>query len=209
MSALEALLGLLRRLFGKAQSVPTPDAVAEPVVSKLTAYQLSLATGSRIDLATKWLPFIVAAMDEFEINTPARKSMFLSQIGHESSSLRYSVERWGPTEAQERYEGRVDLGNTEKGDGSRFRGRGLIQITGRHNYDITGGSLGVDLLNNHELLGLPELAARSAAWWWVAHGLNEIADTGDNLKATKRINGGTNGLADRMARYEAAKQVFA
>ena len=189
--------------------MPPPDAAAEPVTNKLTASQLSLATGSRIDLATKWLPFLVAAMDEFDINTPARQSMFLSQIGHESGSLRYSSEIWGPSEAQKRYEGRVDLGNIETGDGSRFRGRGLLQITGRGNYTETGKSLGVDLLSDPELLGLPELAARSAAWWWMTHGLNGIADTGDNLKATQRINGGTNGLADRMARYEAAKRVFA
>ena len=209
MNFLEALFALLRRLFGKVQSVPPPDAAAEPVTNKLTASQLSLATGSRIDLATKWLPFLVAAMDEFDINTPARQSMFLSQIGHESGSLRYSSEIWGPSEAQKRYEGRVDLGNIETGDGSRFRGRGLLQITGRGNYTETGKALGVDLLSDPELLGLPELAARSAAWWWMAHGLNGIADTGDNLKATQRINGGTNGLTDRMARYEAAKRVFA
>ena len=148
-------------------------------------------------------------MAEFEIATPARQTMFLSQIGHESGSLRYSVEIWGPTPAQRRYEGRLDLGNTEPGDGSRFRGRGLIQTTGRANYVVTGKALGIDLVSRPELLGLPELAARSAAWWWRAHGLNEIADTGDNLKATKRINGGTNGLEDRMARYDTAKQVFA
>lgn len=175
----------------------------------MTPKQLALATGARIDLATEWLPFIAAAMAEFEIATPARQTMFLSQIGHESGSLRYSVEIWGPTLAQRRYEGRLDLGNTEPGDGSRFRGRGLIQTTGRANYVVTGKALGIDLVSRPELLGLPELAARSAAWWWRAHGLNEIADTGDNLKATKRINGGTNGLEDRMARYDTAKQVFA
>lgn len=175
----------------------------------MTPKQLALATGARIDRATEWLPFILAAMDEFEINTPARRAMFLSQIGHESGSLRYSVELWGPTPAQKRYEGRLDLGNTEPGDGSRFKGRGLIQTTGRANYVATAKALGVDVVSRPELLGLPEMAARSAAWWWKAHGLNEIADTGDNLKATKRINGGTNGLDDRMARFDAARQVFA
>lgn len=175
----------------------------------MTPKQLALATGARLDRATEWLPFITAAMSEFEINTTARKSMFLAQIGHESGSLRYSVELWGPTPAQRRYEGRKDLGNVQTGDGSRFRGRGLIQTTGRANYEATSKALGVDVVSQPELLGLPELAARSAAWWWKAHGLNEIADTGDNLKATKRINGGTNGLDDRMARFDAARQVFA
>ena len=175
----------------------------------MTPKKLAIATGARLDRATEWLPFITAAMAEFQINTPSRQSMFLSQIGHESGGLHWSVEIWGPTPAQSRYEGRLDLGNTEPGDGSRFRGRGLIQTTGRSNYAATGQALGVDLLSRPELLGLPELAARSAAWWWMAHGLNEIADTGDNLKATKRINGGTNGLDDRMARFESAKQVLA
>jgi putative chitinase len=175
----------------------------------MNAKQLALATGARLDRAAEWLPFIVAAMAEFDINTPARQTMFLAQIGHESGGLHWSVEIWGPTSAQSRYEGRKDLGNVQAGDGSRFRGRGLIQTTGRANYEATSKALGVDVVARPELLGLPELAARSAAWWWKAHGLNEIADTGDVLKATRRINGGTNGLPDRMARYEAAKQVFA
>ena len=175
----------------------------------MTPRQLAIATGARIDRASEWLPFVAAAMAEFDIDTLARQAMFLAQIGHESGGLRWSVEIWGPTPAQNRYEGRRDLGNTQPGDGSRFRGRGLIQTTGRANYEATSRALGVDVVARPELLGLPELAARSAAWWWKAHGLNEIADTGDVLKATKRINGGTNGLDDRMARYEAARQVFA
>lgn len=175
----------------------------------MNAKQLSLATGARLDRAAEWLPFIERAMAEFDINTPARQTMFLAQIGHESGSLRWSVEIWGPTPAQSRYEGRKDLGNVQAGDGSRFRGRGLIQTTGRANYEATSKALGVDVVARPELLGLPELAARSAGWWWKAHGLNEIADTGNVLQATRRINGGTNGLEDRVARYEAAKQVFA
>ena len=175
----------------------------------MTPKQLALATGARIDRATEWLPFIESAMVEFDVNTPARKTMFLSQIGHESGGLRYAVEIWGPTPAQRRYEGRLDLGNTEPGDGSRFRGRGLIQTTGRANYAATGKALGLDLLLRPELLGLPPLAARSAAWWWKAHGLNEIADTGDVRKATRRINGGFNGLAERQALFSAAQAAFA
>lgn len=175
----------------------------------MDAQQLATAVNCRVSKATEWLPFLAQAMEEFEINTPARQAMFLAQIGHESGSLHYSAEIWGPTPAQARYEGRKDLGNTEAGDGSRFRGRGLIQITGRTNYEATGEALGLDLLASPELLAQPELAARSAAWWWKNHGLNEIADTGDNFRATKRINGGTNGLEDRMARFETAKQVFA
>ena len=175
----------------------------------MTPKQLVLATGARIDRATEYLPFIEAAMAEFHINTPQRKAMFLAQVGHESGGLHWTVEIWGPTPAQSRYEGRKDLGNTRPGDGYRFRGRGLLQTTGRDNYRATGQAIGLDLWASPELLGQPEPAARSAAWFWESRGLNEIADRGDNLAATKRINGGTNGLDDRQALYANAMQVFA
>jgi putative chitinase len=111
--------------------------------------------------------------------------------------------------AQNHYEGRADLGNVQAGDGFRFRGRGLIQTTGRDNYQRTGDALGVDLIAEPERLAEPELAARSAAWFWQSHGLNELADGGDIVKITRRVNGGTNGLDDRTALYEAAQAVLA
>lgn len=175
----------------------------------MTPQHLARATGARIDRATEWLPHIVAAMAEFDINTPARQAAFLAQIGHESGGLHWATEIWGPTSAQLRYEGRKDLGNTEPGDGYKFKGRGLIQTTGRANYAATGEALGVYLLAKPELLALPELAARSAGWYWQSRGLNELADVGDFRRITLRINGGTNGLADRLALHEAAKAVLA
>jgi putative chitinase len=175
----------------------------------MTPRDLARATGARIDRATEYLPVIAAAMDEFQINTPARQAAFLAQIGHESGGLHWTTEIWGPTLAQRRYEGREDLGNTQPGDGFKFRGRGLIQTTGRNNFARTGQALGVDLVSTPELLSQPDLAARSAAWFWQAHGLNELADEGDFLRITRRINGGTNGLADRLALYELAKEVLA
>lgn len=175
----------------------------------MTPQQLARATGARIDRASEWLAPIVAAMAEFEINTPDRQAAFLAQIGHESGGLHWAVEIWGPTTAQARYEGRADLGNTEPGDGYKFRGRGLIQTTGRANYAATGKALGVYLLSDPTLLALPELAARSAGWYWQSHGLNELADVGDFKRITLRINGGTNGMDDRLARFEAAKAVLA
>lgn len=174
----------------------------------MTPQELATATGARIDRAREWLPYIAAAMEEFHIDTAQRKAMFLAQIGHESGGLHWAVELWGPTEAQKRYEGRKDLGNTQPGDGYKYRGRGLIQTTGRDNYRGTGQALGVDLLSNPEMLGQPTLASRSAGWYWHSRGLNEIADSGDFIKVTKRINGGTNGLADRQALYAAAQEVF-
>ena len=166
---------------------------------------LARCTGARIDRAETFAPLIASAMAEFGIDTPARQAAFLAQIGHESGGLHWLVELWGPTDAQRRYEGRADLGNTQPGDGARFKGRGLIQTTGRANYRDTGDALGVDLLASPERLAEPELAARSAAWFWHRRGLNAIADSGDFEKLTRRINGGLNGLTDRLHLWAAAK----
>jgi len=171
----------------------------------VTPQDLARATGARLDRATEWLPHIEAAMVEFDITTPARQAAFLAQIGHESGGLRWVVELWGPTPAQARYEGRKDLGNTERGDGFKFRGRGLIQTTGRANYQATGEALGVDLLADPTRLATPELAARSAGWYWQSRGLNALADVGDFRRITLRINGGLNGQSERLALHEAAK----
>lgn len=153
--------------------------------------------------------YLQAAMDEFEINTLARQAAFIAQVAHESGGFIYLREIWGPTAAQKGYEGRKDLGNTQPGDGVKFKGRGLIQITGRTNYEITGKALGVDLITHPDMLESEELACRSAGYFWKIKGLNELADanTQDNfIKITKKINGGTNGLPDRLAYWEKAKQ---
>lgn len=144
------------------------------------------------------------AMAEFEINTPARQAAFIAQIAHESGQFRYVRELAGGAA----YEGRADLGNTMKGDGIRFKGRGLIQITGRANYKACGAALGLDLILYPELLEQPMYACRSAAWFWKSRGLNELADAGDQIKITRRINGGTNGLAERLAYFEIARKVI-
>lgn len=175
----------------------------------MTPEELARATGARIDRATTFLPFIEAAMAEFEINTTQRQTMFLAQVGHESGGLHWLTEIWGPTDVQLRYEGRADLGNTEPGDGSKFKGRGLIQTTGRANYQATGDALGVDLTEAPTLLAEPALAARSAAWFWKARGLNELADVGDFMRITRRINGGLNGYDQRLALLETAREALA
>jgi putative chitinase len=143
-------------------------------------------------------------MREFGIDTKQRQAMFLAQIGHESGGMKYTVEIWGATPTQTRYEGRKDLGNTQVGDGFKYRGRGLIQTTGRYNYEKTSDALDVDFLRYPELLEEPQNAARSAAWWWQSHNLNRFADAGDIVGCTKAINGGTNGLEHRKKLYEAA-----
>ena len=183
----------------------------------MTPADLARCTGARIDRATGFLPFINAAMAQFGVNTPQRQAMFLAQIGHESGGLHWTVELWGPTAAQTHYEGRLDLGNVQAGDGYTFRGRGLIQTTGRNNYLATGTALGADLITHPELLGEPELASLSAAWYWQAHGLNALADTGNFDAVSDKINlghvtpkyGDANGFADRLALYTAAQAVCA
>ncbi|WP_332847531.1 glycoside hydrolase family 19 protein [Pseudomonas lactucae] len=149
------------------------------------------------------------AMGRYGIVGTLRVAAFIAQVGHESGQLRYVREIWGPTAQQAGYEGRADLGNTVKGDGFKYRGRGLIQITGRANYAACGEALGLDPINNPELLEQPQHAAMSAAWFWSVKGLNTLADQGEFVKITRRINGGTNGLAGRQALYDKALKVLA
>ena len=141
-----------------------------------------------------------AAMQEYHINSPLRQAAFIAQIAHESGELRYVKE----IASGAAYEGRKDLGNTQPGDGMRYKGRGLIQITGRNNYAECSKAMGVDLITNPELLETNDLACRSAAWFWASRGLNDLADKGDFDRITKRINGGTNGLKERQAYYAKA-----
>lgn len=147
---------------------------------------------------------LIEAMEKYEINTPIRQAHFLAQIAHESGSLRYVRE----IASGETYEGRKDLGNTEPGDGKRFRGRGLIQITGRANYKKVGDALNYDFVAKPEDLELPGPACYSAAWFWKSHKLNEWADKDEILKITKIINGGTNGYTDRQKHFEHCKEAL-
>lgn len=170
--------------------------------------QVAAATGSTFMRALLYLAPLSDAMGEFDIRTPIRRAAFLSQVGHESGGLRYTREIWGPTPAQLRYEGRVDLGNVHPGDGKRYLGRGLIQITGRANYGAAGRALGLDLINRPELLEERDMAAAVSGWWWQSHGCNELADAGNTRALTLRINGGLNGLSDRLALYAKASKAF-
>lgn len=175
----------------------------------MTPEQLSACTGANLARAKLWLNPIVDAMHEYSIDNPARQAAFLAQIGHETMGLVYAKEIWGPTKAQIGYEGRVDLGNVLPGDGSRYRGRGLLQITGRANYAKAGKALGLDLLGHPEILEEREMAAAVSAWWWQAHGLNQLADAGAFDQITQRINGGQNGAAERRALWVKAKAALA
>lgn len=169
---------------------------------------LQACTGCTTSNAAMWLDPITSAMSMRGIDSPTRMAAFLAQVSHESGRLVYTSEIWGPTAAQLGYEGRADLGNTQLGDGSLFRGRGLIQITGRSNYNAVGAALCLDCINQPQMLAEPEWAAQSAAWWWTQHGCNDFADSGDFEGLTRRINGGLNGLADRLALWQSAKQAL-
>lgn len=177
----------------------------------ITSSRLSRALNIHIERAAKWLDALNSAMAQYGISTPARQAAFLAQVGHESGRLVYVREIWNPAKClwQAKYEGRADLGNIKPGDGERFKGRGLIQITGRSNYRACGKALGIDLESQPELLERTKYAALSAGWFWDARGCNELADKGDFKAITRKINGGYNGMVDRMALFESAKAAIA
>ena len=174
----------------------------------------------------QYFDHLSAAIDEYEINTATRVQAFLAQLAEESGELRYARELWGPTPQQARYE-RVftaewskddptnrlafRLGNEEAGDGHRFLGRGLIQITGRFNYGECSKALfgGPHFLWAHpETLESPQAACRSAAWYWASHRCNEAADAGDFELVTRRVNGGLTHYDRRCVYWQRAKEAI-
>jgi putative chitinase len=190
-------------------------------------------------VALTWQQPLADACALYEINTPARLSAFVAQVGHESGGFTRTVENlnysadgllktwpthFTPAQAQQfahqpdaianqAYGGR--MGNTYPGDGAKFKGRGLLQITGRVNYEAVTELLHERISSVPDfavmpgILAEPKWAAYSAAAFWVDHGLNELADIGAFDRITARVNGGQTGAVDRRARYEAAKRVFA
>ncbi len=182
---------------------------------KITPGLLVAAVGCTPERAVLYAPLLAAACATYQIDSPKRLAAFLAQIGHESGSFRHTSEVWGPTDAQRRYEGRADLGNVTPGDGSRFRGRGLIQTTGRSNYRWlrdrlrSRGHQCPDFEVEPERLAEPEWAAWSAADYWDWRRLNEYADRDDFEQITRRINGGLNGQPDRLTRWQRARDALA
>jgi putative chitinase len=186
-------------------------------------------------VATKVLAGLDAAMERFEINTPVRQAAFLAQLAHESGELRHWTEnlnygwqgllktfpKYFKSEADARrcerkpelianrvYAGRMGNGDEASGDGWRYRGRGPIQLTGKDNYRACGTALGIELVNQPELLETPEVGCLAACWFWSSKGLNKVADAGDFVHITQVINGGLNGLKERTAFWERAKAAF-
>lgn len=177
---------------------------------RLTTEAIAAAVGSAADRAALFADHLADACNYYGINTLDRLAAFLAQIGHESGGLRYVRE----IASGQAYEGRKDLGNTEPGDGERYRGRGLIQTTGRDNYRRVRDRLQArlesapDFEATPEALEMPKWAAWSAADYWDMRGLNALADRGDFEAITRKINGGLNGQADRLKRWEKAKAVL-
>ena len=182
----------------------------------LTTEQLqTIMPGLPAARRAQFFPFLTAAIAEFGIDAPTRTAAFLAQLAHESGQFKFMEEIWGPTPAQRRYEPTTTLsttlGNTEVGDGRRFKGRGPIQITGRANYRRFGDLLGLSLVDHPDSAALPEVAFRVAGLFWSKKGLNELADrvTPEAFREiTRRINGGFNGLPERERFYEAAKSAL-
>jgi len=179
--------------------------------------------------AEKWLPWLNKTMVKYGIDTPVRQAMFLSQLAHESGNFRHVVEnlnysaealrrvfgKYFPTDALAQkyarkpemianrvYADRMGNGNEASGDGWKYRGRGLIQLTGTNNYANYSMHAHNNALVDPDIVAQPEYAADSAGWFWATNRLNQLSDTGDVRAVTRRINGGFNGLADREAKYD-------
>lgn len=183
----------------------------------------------------EWYDALAAILPNYEINTPPRVAAFLAQCAHESGGFKFLKEnlnyraatlrkvfpKYFPTDAlatqyaghQEKianrvYANRMGNGPEESGDGFRFCGRGLIQLTGKENYSWFAASLGMEVSDVPEYLATFEGAIQSACWFWESNNLNQWADKGDILTLTKRINGGTIGLEDRKKHYAHALHVL-
>ncbi|MGB3614658.1 MAG: glycoside hydrolase family 19 protein [Elainellaceae cyanobacterium] len=178
-----------------------------PRISEVNEAQLRrIAPRAATSQLRKFVAPLNITMAEFGIDTPLRQAHFLAQLAHESGEFNFVEEISDGTQ----YEGRLDLGNVVNGDGPRFKGRGLIQITGRANYTAcsVGLALGNQLVERPTRLTEDELAARSAGWFWSVNRLNTLADTDNVVAVTRVINGGENGLADRSVKLANAKQAF-
>lgn len=179
---------------------------------KITKEQILQIMPNAKDVADLYLPYINGYNEVFKIDTPLRMAHFLAQIAHESNELR-NVKEIGSSSYFEKYDtGKLKkmLGNLKPGDGYRYRGRGLIHITGRANYMEYQKSSRCkgDIITHPELLEKPLGAVKSAMWFWESHGLNKLADKDSVLAVTRRINGGTNGLESRKNYLARAKKAL-
>jgi predicted chitinase len=169
------------------------------MLSELKAFSPGGKAAILQDIADNW-----DVAERAGINTPLRICHFMAQIAHESDSFRTAREYASGAA----YEGRADLGNVKKGDGVRYRGRGLIQLTGRANYRAAGEALGIPLETTPTLAEGGRVIMQIAVWYWTSRRLNGYADKNDIRAVTKRINGGYNGLADRREKFRRAVEIW-
>ena len=182
-----------------------PDAV--PTIPEYINIAQLAAIAPYTPVVPKLVPLIEPlneTMARYEINTPLRIAHFIAQIAHESDGFHTTREYADGSD----YEWRDDLGNNQAGDGVRYRGRGLVQVTGRANYKECSEALGYDFVADPQALESFEYATLSAGWFWDSRDLNELADADDVRMITRIINGFYNGLEDRMNYLARAKQVF-
>ena len=179
----------------------SPDGVLGPV----TFAALFTRLGAKADIAAE-LGLSAAALFPRAgwLDTPLRFAHPLAQLAHESDGFR-AMEEYASGKA---YEGRADLGNTQPGDGVRYKGRGPIQVTGRANYRTFGRALGIDLERRPDLAAVPSIGLQVSAAYWGSRNLNALADRDDILSITRAINGGNNGLDGRRARLAAVKALL-
>jgi putative chitinase len=195
----------------------------------LVTKELLVDSGTcNIGTADIWLEALNVTCKKYEIDTPERVAGFLSQVAHESGGFKFVEEnlnysapalrsvfgkyftddtqanaysRYPEKIANKVYANRMGNGDEASGDGWKYRGRGLIQLTGKDNYAACGNALGVDFVSDPDLVASPDFAALSAGWYWFTRHVNNYADAKDIVGMTKRVNGGTNGLDDRQMRY--------
>jgi putative chitinase len=173
----------------------------------LTPSQLkAISPGTPLDRINEFLPHLNTYLPQYGIDTPIEVASFLAQVLHESGGFKWMREIWGPTAAQLKYEGRADLGNTIKGDGKLFMGRGPIQLTGRKNYDrMSMDMFGDDrLLKNPDMLVLAQYGIWSSCIYWKWRKMDAIDDDLSIKQETKKVNGGYNGLDDRQKYFNRA-----
>ena len=171
----------------------------------LTKQQIKqIAPNAKEEIIGPLVGYLNHYMPIYEVNTYLRVCHFLAQAAHEAASFR-TLEEYASGAA---YEGRKDLGNTQRGDGVRYKGRGIFQLTGRANYKRIGDMIGMDLENNPDLAESPEVSVLTALEYWKSRGLNKFADADDVSTITKRINGGFNGFDDRKKYLAKAKTII-
>ena len=211
MNFIEIIKAFFAALFAKKPDmgipIPHPAEARPPVPQSVLPLTVALVNvGVRTSRAEEFAKPLTLAMEEFGIVTPLEKAAFLANGLHETMMLRYLREIWGPTPAQQKYENRPEMGNTNPGDGYRNRGGGFIHLTWGINYEATGKAIGVDLKNHPELIAEPVVACRSAGHYWYSHNLNRVLKESGFKAVVKVINGAYNGLDKRERLFALLKK---